>query len=1010
LWDSAERCYGAASEWGRAGQAAVSRSALETSPVARAKLLARAAHHFAKHGDETAVVENLERAVDLDPEADDYARVLSERYAAGNRYAELVALFTKRADRLHDTTRRVASRRLAARLLATQLRDKDAARDVWRKVLSDGDDPEALSQLVDDAVEREDYDEATGLLRRLESTAEGHAEKARIALREAELVADGLGDVATAIARYERVLAELDPASRPALQAIADLQEANDNPRAAAAALERELRIVDEAGERAPIAERLARIYEQLDDPEKAIVALEVLRKADPDDFDALARLCDLCEKTKKWDKVAELLAQRIEVEADDAEMSVLTNRLANVLADELGRGDEALAVLTELADQGDATLRATYVRLGDRLGWRGIVASKLVEWWFEAKPGAERIANLRGAFDRFADVGRVEEAVRVGCELARSRGADAPLAHRLEELALKTHDLDALSVAHDLIARDTTGSERAVELVRQAEVRFAAGAPKAEAISHGEQGLTSVAPAEAEELLQRLAAIAEDAGDVVDLYERQIGRCKTPSDRVSALGRAAQVAAAYNQMDRARSLFDLALSGTPTDDAVLALEEAAREADANLGDERMRRAISASLASGGQGARDGGRTRGALLRRAASMAHKELGDDDQAFAWLAEALVAHVEPQTLDALESLARELREPERAELTLTRALGEVFDGPLVRQLLARRAKMRRDELGDSAGAAADLRKLYELAPADQATLDDLTALLTELGDHRAMVQLYEDQILRGKDLHARAELARKVARMWEVELADPREAADAWRRVLRMKQGDAEAQAGLERAKANMLRKSAAPPPPSERPDSDLIPIAPPEPAVAEPPAEAHAEDAAESATTAARDDAPPVAWPPPMSAPASDPVAEPAPASGVAHVSHAHHPHPVLAAAEDSAADLPMTVDEAEESAGEAAEALEAAAPEPGEVDQHAQHAEPAEPPAAAPAGAAEQAEGDDVVIADDLAEMLDAEVDAEEVEAVESAESPKTATSSPPPLPKRTIPPPLPRA
>ncbi len=73
------------------------------------------------------------------------------------------------------------------------------------------------------------------------------------------------------------------------------------------------------------------------------------------------------------------------------------------------------------------------------------------------------------------------------------------------------------------------------------------------------------------------------------------------------------------------------------------------------------------------------------------------------------------------------------------------------------------------------------------------------MTELGDYRGMkVRVFEDQILRGKDMGARAELARKVAQMWEIELADPREAADAWRRVLRMKQGDPEATAGLERA--------------------------------------------------------------------------------------------------------------------------------------------------------------------------------------------------------------------
>jgi hypothetical protein len=44
------------------------------------------------------------------------------------------------------------------------------------------------------------------------------------------------------------------------------------------------------------------------------------------------------------------------------------------------------------------------------------------------------------------------------------------------------------------------------------------------------------------------------------------------------------------------------------------------------------------------------------------------------------------------------------------------------------------------------------------------------------------------------------------MWEERLGDAREAADAWRRVLRMKAQDPEATAGLDRAKTNQLRKS------------------------------------------------------------------------------------------------------------------------------------------------------------------------------------------------------------
>jgi hypothetical protein len=993
LLEAAERCYAAASAWDRAAQTAVARATLDAPPAARAKLFARAALHFAKAGDEGAVVDNLERACDLDPDSDEYARILAERYSAAGRTAERVTLLTKRADRLAEPARRVAVRREAARLLAGTLHDSDGAREAWRAVLKDGEDTEALGQLVEDSVVREDFEEATALLRRLEAATIHPADKARVALREAELVAEGLGDVATAIGRYERVLAELDPSSRPALQAIADLQEANENPRAASAALERELAMVEEPTERASIATRLARIYEQLDDPDRAIAALEAVREADPDDFDALARLCALCEKTHKWQKVAELLAQRIEVEADDAEMSALTLRLAVVLADELGRGDEALAVLAELADQGDAPVRAAYVKLGDRLGWSGVVAAKLVEWWFDAKPGPERIANLRGAFDRLADVGRDEEAVRVGCELARSRGADAALAHRLEELALKVRNLDALSVAHDLVVRDMTGNARATELVRQAEVRLKAGAPRFEALSHGEQGLTSIPPGEAEELLQRLASITEEAGEVVDLYERQIGRCKTPADRVSALGRAAQVAAAYGEMDRARSLLDLALMGTPTDDAVLALEEAAREADANLGDDRMRRAISAAMAGGGGGARDGGRTRGALLRRAASMAFKELHDADQAFAWLGDALVAHVEAQTLDALEAVARELGAPERAEATLTRALGDVFDGPLVRQLLARRAKLRRDALDDKVGAAADLRKLYELSPGDLSTLGDLTALLTELGDHRAMVQLYEDQILRGKDPTARAELARKVARMWETELGEPREAADAWRRVLRMKAGDAEAQAGLERAKTNMLRRSSVAPAPVVAVDDNANSVADPFP----PPPAAHAPA--------------PVA---PSSA-APEPVAVPAePALHASAVDTEPDASPEVAASATAAAEVDASVSvSVEVDVTRSADAGAAASPATSDVP----HAKGDAPEALSRSPRDSTVEPDDILVADDLAVMIDSDVDAvdeaaeEEARANAETDPKKPAGSAPPPLPgKRSAPPPLPRA
>jgi len=269
--------------------------------------------------------------------------------------------------------------------------------------------------------------------------------------------------------------------------------------------------------------------------------------------------------------------------------------------------------------------------------------------------------------------------------------------------------------------------------------------------------------------------------------------------------------------------------------------DQAATAGDMHAGATTLRTILAEALAGGGQGSRDGGRTKSALLRRAATIAHRNLGDSERAFKWLGDALVTHVDDASLDALETLGRELNTLPRVEATLTRALEEVFDGPLVRKLIQRRARLRRDALNDKKGAAIDFKKLHDLSPSDSDVMHELSNLLTELGDHRGMIQLYEDQILRGRDPSARAELARKVARLWEEEVGDAREAADAWRRVLRMKAGDQEATTGLERAKSGKLKK--APPAP---PQTTALPpqtVTPPPPAVVAAPAPVAAPGAA-----------------------------------------------------------------------------------------------------------------------------------------------------------------------
>ena len=808
IWERAEQSFVAAQAWDQAATAIDARAQLAGQPKAQAALYALESEYLTSAGDADTALLKLEQATELDPVNDEYSNLLEQRFVESGRVEELIALLLRRGEALPDRALRVSLRRRAATMQREQLGDIDGARETMQAILVEGDDAEALSFLADDAEERGAFQEAADYVGRLAKSVKDKTQKAEAMMREARILADGLDDPASAVERYEAVLREIEPRNEEALRQIAELHDRMDNPEGTADALERHIKIAESDQTRLDLAQRLATIYEdQLDDPVNAVKTLKLVRQLDEEDFDALGRLCTLSEVLEDWPAVANYTQGLIEIEGDDSEVSRMTRRLAEILHQKVGKGDEAIAVLMDVADQGDIACREEYVRLGDELGWRGIVATKLVEWNLEAPAGDERNHALRGAFDRFVEVGRGAEAGQVAIELARARAADTELAEKLEDIAVNLKDLDALSVAHDLLIQNLSGPPRAEEMVRQAEVLKLAGVDAEGAMQHGEQALTSVGSDEVEPLLQRLAELADQPSQVVDLYERQVTRSKAPADRLRALGRAAQVACEKGERDRCRAFLDIALGGGVQEDTIEMLEEMARAFDEETEGKRLRVALAEALAAGGTGARDGGRTRSFLLHRAAQLAFHDLGETTQAFQWAGDALVAHVDDPGLDSLEALADDLGDQAAGEKVLDRALEEVFDGPLVRKLLARRAALRRDRLDNKKGAADDLKRLHDLSPSDQEVMDQLSLLYQELEDYRGMVQLYEDQILRGKDQSARAELARKVARLWEERLADSREAADAWRRVLRMKSGDEEAQEGLKRAKSNMLKKPA-----------------------------------------------------------------------------------------------------------------------------------------------------------------------------------------------------------
>ncbi|HEU4409648.1 MAG TPA: hypothetical protein VFS43_30615 [Polyangiaceae bacterium] len=843
-WEGAEQALAEAGRWLDAAETVEARARSARDDRAKAAFYLRAFRFYERAGEAELAGDRLGRAFELGPADEDIAEAYAGLLEREGRWAELAQALLAHAEHAPDPARRRDLGRRAARLQRDRLGDPEASRETLRRVLEGGDDEEALAALADDAEARGEHQEAAQLLRRIQRLPLLPAARLPVALREARLFAGPLADPAAALERYRLVARELDPHHAEALRFVADAEHAAGRFAEAAEALERLVGCVS-GDERAQAARRLAALYEgPLADPSAALRALDAV--GDPRrDPELLERVVGLCERVGDYARAAELLPRRIEMEGDPRAISALSRRLAQVLDAHLHAGDEALAALEGPADEGDEPCQKAYVELGDRLGWKGLVGVKLVAWHESRAHSPARTEALLGAFRRFSEMGRDAESLRVGLELMRSKAVDAAFVQRLEEFALRLRDQEAVVDVHEWLARGRSGAARADELVRQAEVRQKAGAEPATALAHAEPGLAGLPFDDAEPLLLRLAALAPPA-EAPDVLERYAERAPKPKDRGRAFVRAARFAAERGLAPRAAALFERAVvsagQGGLNDEALSALEEGARK-----GGRELVSALAQAFARAGHAFVDGGRARALLLRRAALLARSDLDDLEQAFHWLADAVVSHSEPSSLEALDALAQQTGDHALLDKAYGRALAGVVDGPAVRSLLHRRARVRRERLGDLPGALEDLKRLYELSPSDPAVVDSLKSLLAELGDERGTIRLLEDQIARSRDPALRAELAKTIARLCEERLDDPREAADAWRRVLRLQAGDPEAQEGLARAKAAMTQAgiehepSIPPPPPrtsslppaSSPRTSSLPPSAPREPAARRP---------------------------------------------------------------------------------------------------------------------------------------------------------------------------------
>jgi tetratricopeptide (TPR) repeat protein len=301
--------------WADSADLLEKRIALSEEPAARiAQLLELAALAHERLDDAERAIAAYERVLHWEPEHNLATRELEHLYSAREQWEPLAALLLDRASREEDATALEA----VAHMYEDKLGDLRAALLVWLAVFRREPDREHLIDQIDRlATAAQAWDElvteGAALAEELEATHPGPSARVwRLVGMWTRDHTTSSEDAAHAFANAARL--ETDPTTRSDLYCA------------------------------------LGEVYEGLGALPEAIACFERARTDEPESRMALVELRRLYRQTAAWEQLAELLPQLISAldpESEHADGVALRVELGGVLADELGRSEDAIAAYT---------------------------------------------------------------------------------------------------------------------------------------------------------------------------------------------------------------------------------------------------------------------------------------------------------------------------------------------------------------------------------------------------------------------------------------------------------------------------------------------------------------------------------------------------------------------------------------------------------------------------------------------------------------------------------------
>ncbi|MCA9627067.1 MAG: tetratricopeptide repeat protein [Myxococcales bacterium] len=714
-------------------------------------------------GDSNAAFDTLARALAADPAHEFTQEGLDRLARTTGRFTDLARVFEDLGAQQEDPELGSQLYTFAARVFVNDVGDVDRGIELFRKVLSI--DPMNLAaaeslQTLFHSTER--YSDMSLILQRKAQILEDMDAQKEALYQSATLEEEVLDRKENAIGVYQKIL-EIDPEDLRSVDALINLFLGLSRWEELLGVYSKKADLVMDTEERKLIYYQVGAVYErELSDVTRAIDTYQRVLELDPDDLTALGRLDVLYQSTQNWSELLSVLTHESELTADPAEAISYQYRIAELYEkhlDDVARAVELYRDILGIQPDHEPTLAALEgIKNGEV---EALLASSVLEPVYDAMGEWARLISVLEVQVRFADdpFSKVDLLHRIA---------------RLYEENLGQH-ADAFQTYARAVAAD----------------------------NQNEESLGS---------LERLAMTIERWPAVAELYDQQLATLTDEPERLVELGlRVAQVyEVQLEDVDSAIARYRKVLEADPENQsAVRSLDRLFSQSErwAELADVLTREA-------------EIGQTPDEILEfkyRLGQVYQMRLNDLDRAIDAYREVIGAapeHVE--TLEALESLfamgtkqleIAEILEPLYQSTAEWEKLIRVHEAQLAHtqdadermNMYYRIAEDAEERLMDPYQAFNVYVRAIKERPLDERTGEDIERLAAMIdGGWEQLANAYADVLgIEGLPVETQAAVGKRLARVFEEELADVTKAEETYRYVLSVAPGDQDSLANLDR---------------------------------------------------------------------------------------------------------------------------------------------------------------------------------------------------------------------